>query len=679
MIFRPTSADAVRAKPYAIKLANSLSGKRGVKHQVIDGFLLRAIGDGKDVIVYAIDPPIVLGLGVHGWVEIGLKAVDGSVFYDLGVRTLFDQPAGFVAPNLPYGRHSKMIEVVAIGGSPASLGEAASHYAGYSLENARSLSTTKAKYAQPGNNNPFRQPYLVIHRAAASLGAGMEIESTGTAGLLSSLGRVQIDIESLGTPSAGANIIPGEALEWGPAYGCGHFAQSTVDGYLAFYKITEQTEPTVKLVGEIQSLVDLPAEGFTTTTGITSASAMTGEFATDADRAVYFLAFRHLEEVQESVIHGQQEDSKTAIASSCGGKWYSDDDGSPGTVEAFPYSYTYVDAVFITYKRTREVHLVKALPDGTTTSVKLTERVALGPSAGGEYASFSTFPDGYELAKIGAVLAPEVAEQPRQALIIALRTRYVATETPEVPAAAEVTATLWACDESSVQSVLAQDPGHPATFTPTADTYEQAYPAESVAIIREDGSMQLASIPGYMPVGADERGGVGAGTTIPIHISMRYRTVACEYAADYFAVLVTPMPSGAILPQSVDWDFHVAVINKTTGTLHAVTPALGTYPQWPGQIAISCVEQGIVVDGAITQYARLLISVMESGSSIGSGTWAQPTTIYMLPGLTALFQVAATDYFAEAHYLGNVIAPAEVGRSTGMSSSRTGIGPVTPP
>lgn len=61
LIFRPTTAGGIAMRPYANNLANSLPGKRGVKVRVMDGFLMRAVGDGKNVTVTVIEPPPMLG------------------------------------------------------------------------------------------------------------------------------------------------------------------------------------------------------------------------------------------------------------------------------------------------------------------------------------------------------------------------------------------------------------------------------------------------------------------------------------------------------------------------------------------------------------------------------------------------------------------------------------------
>lgn len=61
IIFKPASAAAAAAKPDAIKLANSLSDGKGVANRVMSGFLLRATGNGKRVIVYAIEPGGFIG------------------------------------------------------------------------------------------------------------------------------------------------------------------------------------------------------------------------------------------------------------------------------------------------------------------------------------------------------------------------------------------------------------------------------------------------------------------------------------------------------------------------------------------------------------------------------------------------------------------------------------------
>jgi len=74
-IFRPTTAAAEFVRPYARRLASELqSTTPGAKNQVVDGYLLRAVRAGPNVIVYALDPEAlwaflhhtpVTGFGVH--------------------------------------------------------------------------------------------------------------------------------------------------------------------------------------------------------------------------------------------------------------------------------------------------------------------------------------------------------------------------------------------------------------------------------------------------------------------------------------------------------------------------------------------------------------------------------------------------------------------------------------
>lgn len=59
LIFRPTSAAAVKLRPAAKRMADKMRGK-GVSHTVEDGFILRAVGTGEHTIVTVIDTPQML-------------------------------------------------------------------------------------------------------------------------------------------------------------------------------------------------------------------------------------------------------------------------------------------------------------------------------------------------------------------------------------------------------------------------------------------------------------------------------------------------------------------------------------------------------------------------------------------------------------------------------------------
>ena len=67
-LFKPTTLAAVSMRPHAIRLANSLPDKEGMKHQILDGFILRAIGNGDTVIVTVIELGGLIG-GAFGNLE----------------------------------------------------------------------------------------------------------------------------------------------------------------------------------------------------------------------------------------------------------------------------------------------------------------------------------------------------------------------------------------------------------------------------------------------------------------------------------------------------------------------------------------------------------------------------------------------------------------------------------
>lgn len=65
VVFRPLSAGAVKYKQFADRLART-AARSGGGTQVIDGFLLRAVRAGENVVVYAIDPEAVWAFLHHG-------------------------------------------------------------------------------------------------------------------------------------------------------------------------------------------------------------------------------------------------------------------------------------------------------------------------------------------------------------------------------------------------------------------------------------------------------------------------------------------------------------------------------------------------------------------------------------------------------------------------------------
>lgn len=70
-IFRPLDAEAIALRKFAQRLADTLPGRRGTIHTIQDGYILRAVGDGKTVVVTAIPPTIFLGGAYMGWEMTG--------------------------------------------------------------------------------------------------------------------------------------------------------------------------------------------------------------------------------------------------------------------------------------------------------------------------------------------------------------------------------------------------------------------------------------------------------------------------------------------------------------------------------------------------------------------------------------------------------------------------------
>lgn len=84
-IFRPLDAEAIALRKFAQRLADKLPGRRGTIHTIQDGYILRAVGDGKTVVVTAIPPTIFLGGAYMGWEKTGNYYPNSSTHEQLSI------------------------------------------------------------------------------------------------------------------------------------------------------------------------------------------------------------------------------------------------------------------------------------------------------------------------------------------------------------------------------------------------------------------------------------------------------------------------------------------------------------------------------------------------------------------------------------------------------------------
>ena len=96
VLFRPTSAGAAQYKDRALKLGNAmlaLPNTSSIQHQMIDGYLMRAVRNGPNVIVTLLDMPTYF-CNADSWLWTGGTLVrQPLVYYTFTApqgRSLFD-------------------------------------------------------------------------------------------------------------------------------------------------------------------------------------------------------------------------------------------------------------------------------------------------------------------------------------------------------------------------------------------------------------------------------------------------------------------------------------------------------------------------------------------------------------------------------------------------------------
>lgn len=139
----------------------------------------------------------------------------------------------------------------------------------------------------------------------------------------------------------------------------------------------------------------------------------------------------------------------------------------------------------------------------------------------------------------------------------------------------------------------------------------------------------------------------GNSTTMPI----------CQFAPGMVAVLVALRSGYASASQFI----RVAVFDVATGEMKALSPALAQL-QLPATLTLTCYEQGTVVEGELTSYGTLLMSVSTALTTLG-----RTDGIFAITGLNKLTWVAREPSNLPAIYAGNPMAPATLGETTNIS------------
>lgn len=302
MRFRPLTEAAAQMAPLASRLAASMRrGQRGAKHQVIDGILLRAVSDGKDVTVYAMEAPAIIGLGVCAATKAGFTTGswgkdlmwDARVVYPGGVRAMCNPTSdNYRAGTNPLKRGQKgAAGMVSLNGGtewstgwePSNFGLADGEYRSFPCRSA--LLTIGVKYRYPAGSNPNRWPTIEVHRITAG-GPLVDSVSFSQAMPLEKLGRIYLDAAGLGLFYGDTTVIG--ALEWGPAKGA-FMVQSQGNAELPLLiKYAVAFDPEAGAAGELTGAIDfsLPC------TGVLAGPWSLEQGVQGGDETLYYIARR---------------------------------------------------------------------------------------------------------------------------------------------------------------------------------------------------------------------------------------------------------------------------------------------------------------------------------------------------------------------------------------------------
>ena len=183
-IFKPTTKAAAAARPYAKRLYALLRGRKGTRTLAVDGFLLQGIGDGKNVVVRVLEPPVMLGLFVGGGTVRNLNDPEGStsallvrmidavVPLPLSVSELCYPPADFTPLALQPKASGTQTGIVPAEGLPAVYGteESGSWESGARTQRAfmtpKALLSVATRIKNPTNPGGLQGPVLGISRLA---------------------------------------------------------------------------------------------------------------------------------------------------------------------------------------------------------------------------------------------------------------------------------------------------------------------------------------------------------------------------------------------------------------------------------------------------------------------------------------------------------------------------------
>jgi hypothetical protein len=697
IIFRPTSADAAKTKPQADKLARPLVGARGVRASFIDGFLMRAVSNARNVIVTVIDAPILYFSNRIDTYSAGLRA--------------------FLSPDVGATPAPDVVDTLFVASETVKIGNAGKAFpypSGYGATSCQTSSVTRSKVAGSGSKTGTGTTATFM---AVRHNVSLACATTPPKGSLSKLRYVLINAESFGIPVNYAQYSLG-AIEWGPGRGAMLYQQGNELAYVIKYSITEPETPGDSLIGSVTDVIGIPPVNpstekqglyywpdwhmvYGTSGNLCSADAG----VVGGNETIVFLRLRGIDEVTYEYYDNLQHNADRALTPEGDSVWLWHDNFS-GAYNPYPAADTldhpFDPAGYVPRLLTRQYNeviseLVTIAPDGVVTTIPLAAMLV------GRWLPEHIVPPmrsdgaGVELLQIGHVLSPLIPPDPlndpppeKEILLIASRCLLAAQIVPDPAFTEEVIGSYYyysVADDLTVGPVdairdyryaypylvaaqeIANGSGNPS-WQIARDKYDDingygwywfgaltaAYSDGPAAIIKTDGTVTVIHMPGYAPV-AHARYNSAAPSDI----------TACEYSDGFLAILVTPLMNDAdtVFSTALSWrGAHIAVVDKLTGAVLQITPQLALYQS---RISISNAQMGVVVDGVVTKFARLLVSISDKPPI---NQTVERTDIYAVQDLSTAIKVASSSGVGTGYYLGNALVPADIGRDTRMPEWR---------
>lgn len=660
VIFRPASRAAAAVKGDAIKLASTLKNNKGVASRIQDGFVLRAIGNGKHVTVYVMELPPMLGSVMpfyyrpnQGWPVMWMHAWPG----DIGALESVDPPIEAVPSlvvsrptNASYFTSSGEGAISVNGASPAGL--ASSVYAGAFVRRTTTTSFLSAIRCTGALNDAGTFGGLYAGRPIFPGGSSPPQTPT------------KLVIISINWPymAGGGQTGYGSGIEWGSKNGLlagSAFNNGTYDDLyhaaIFRYAVT-QAEPggpyalTVTHSNDwkdatLKGVVWAKNAGF----NVTNADLEVDPAAADA-MLVIEKRSNHREVVTAYQRHFIPVDCPQTPEAPWGGGEYCTAQAPVSKGNSWPTGYAYTQVQIPAFVRDvfdYQTCVVTSHPDGTTTEIVLSQRsddtTDLSRTNDTSYtAVFGVNTLAGEPRLLCAKVVRPLNKVAGTALVehtfIAGMHQNSCTDNDQPPPDdGQLGSTVLVPSGITFNSVDTLE-APPYVFLPDLDE-QQTLDAFSLVLVAPSGGETIISMSGYVPM---SYGQSQAGVTY------------CAYAPGLFAVAVFSSGQAGAAQRSL----QIMVFSAATGAPIASSPVLFSVGK-DDIVSITCAKVGTLdPNGAgetIEAHASILLTITPIAYKNSPYTPAQ-VPLYTVNNLSTVNTVANAPAGSPVFTLGNPLA-----------------------